>query len=90
MTGQVKEEVITRFRELGICVEASAVEFMPRLLREREFVAEPSITITRDDGTRQTLPGLVLPAEQSNEIFMRSGVIRRLDLVFGRSELFFE
>lgn len=41
MTGQVKEEVLTRFRELGICVDAGAVNFVPRLLREREFVAEP-------------------------------------------------
>ena len=129
MTGQVKEEVITRFRELGICVEAGAVTFMPRLLRKREFVtetrtfryldvddqwqelsvpaaglaftwcqvplvyrldddAEPSITVTLEDGTQQTLPRLVLPAEQSAEIFLRNGRIRRLDLVFGSSELF--
>jgi hypothetical protein len=131
MTGQVKEEVITRFRELGICVDAGTVNFVPRLLREREFVteprtfryldvddqwqelsvpaaglaftwcqlplvyrlddnAEPSITVTRQDGARQTLPGLVLPAEQSAEVFMRSGRIRRLDLVFASSELFSE
>ena len=131
MTGQVKEEVITRFRELGICVDAGTVNFVPRLLREREFVteprtfryldvddqwqelsvpaaglaftwcqlplvyrlddnAEPSITVTREDGARQTLPGLVLPAEQSAEVFKRSGRIRRLDLVFASSELFSE
>ena len=131
MTGQVKEEVITRFRELGIHVDAGAVKFMPRLLRKREFIAEPrsfrfldvddqwqqlpvpaaglaftwcqvplvyklddqvepSITITRDDGTQQTLSELALPAEQSAEIFQRSGRIRRLDLVFGSSELFAE
>ena len=129
MTGQVKEEVITRFRELGIYVDAGAVKFVPRLLREHEFVAkpqifryldvddqwqqlsvptaglaftwcqvpmvyslddsaEPSITITWDDDTRQTLSGLALPVEQSAEIFQRSGRIRRLDLVFGRNELF--
>jgi len=131
MTGQVKEELITRFRELGIYVDAGAVKFAPRLLREREFVtqpsafryldvddqwqelsvpaaglaftwcqvplvytlddnAEPSITITRDDGTQQILPGLALPAEQSAEVFQRSGRIRRLNLVFARSELFSE
>ncbi len=131
MTGQVKEEVLTRFRELGICVDAGTVNFVPRLLREREFVAEPrnfryldvddqwqelsvpaaglaftwcqvplvytlddtaepSVIITRDDGTQQSLSGLALPAEQSAEIFLRSGRIRRLDLVFGRSELFVE
>ncbi|HUV21217.1 MAG TPA: hypothetical protein VMZ32_05475 [Gammaproteobacteria bacterium] len=129
MTGQVKEEILTRFRELGICVDAGAVTFAPRLLREREFTAEPgslryldvddqwqelaiptaglaftwcqvplvylldndaepSVTITRDDGSCQTLPGLALPAETSAEIFQRSGRIRRLDLVFDRGELF--
>jgi hypothetical protein len=129
MTGQVKEEILTRFRELGICVDAGAVTFAPRLLREREFTAEPgslryldvddqwqelavptaglaftwcqvplvyvldndaepSVTVTRDDGSCQTLPGLALPAETSAEIFQRSGRIRRLDLVFDRGELF--
>ena len=43
MTGQVKEEVLTRFGELGIRVEAGAVRFAPRLLRRREFVSEPRV-----------------------------------------------
>ena len=131
MTGQVKEEVITRFRELGIVVDAGAVRFLPRLLREREFVqeprsfryldvderwqelsvaarglaftwcqvplvyrlddsAEPSITITRDDGTQETLPVLALPARHSEAIFQRNGDIRRLDLVFGSKQLLAE
>ena len=37
MTGQVKEEVITRFGELGIRVNAGSVRFEPVLLRECEF-----------------------------------------------------
>jgi len=131
MTGQVKEEVITRFRELGIYVDKGAITFLPRLLRAREFVAKPqafryldvddrwqeltvpaaglaftwcqvplvyrlddeaeaSLTITLEDGTRQILPGRSLPAETSAEIFMRSGRVQRLDLVFGSSELFSE
>jgi hypothetical protein len=40
MTGQVKEEVITRFGELGVRVAGGAVSFQPRLLRAREFVSE--------------------------------------------------
>ena len=40
MTGQVKEEVITRFGELGVRVSGGAVSFQPRLLRAREFVSE--------------------------------------------------
>jgi len=38
MTGQVKEEVLTRFGELGLRISGGAVHFDPRLLREREFV----------------------------------------------------
>ena len=39
MTGQVKEEVLTRFGELGICVIGGIVSFRPRLLRKREFAS---------------------------------------------------
>jgi hypothetical protein len=41
MTGQVKEEVLTRFGELGVRVGNGAVSFQPGLLRRREFLAEP-------------------------------------------------
>jgi hypothetical protein len=40
MTGQVKEEVLSRFGELGVRVLDGRVSFEPRLLRMREFVAE--------------------------------------------------
>ena len=38
MTGQVKEELITRFIELGVVVEDGAVSFTPALLRQQEFL----------------------------------------------------
>ncbi|MBT8103422.1 MAG: hypothetical protein KJO95_10670 [Gammaproteobacteria bacterium] len=40
MTGQVKEEVLSRFGELGVRVDDGAVRFEPKLLRAREFVRE--------------------------------------------------
>ncbi len=40
MTGQVKEEILTRFGELGIRVDNGAVKFQPKLLRQREFVSK--------------------------------------------------
>ena len=40
MTGQVKEEIISRFAELGIRVRNGAVSIQPTLLREREFNRE--------------------------------------------------
>lgn len=38
MTGQVKEELITRFIELGVYVDQGAVAFVPALLRKQEFL----------------------------------------------------
>jgi hypothetical protein len=43
MTGQVKEEILTRFGELGVRVSGGAVSFQPGLLRSREFVSEPRV-----------------------------------------------
>jgi len=37
MTGQVKEEVLSRFGELGLTIREGVVSFEPRLLRECEF-----------------------------------------------------
>jgi hypothetical protein len=41
MTGQVKEEILTRFGELGVRVSSGAVRFRPELLRSREFISSP-------------------------------------------------
>ena len=40
MTGQVKEEVLARFGELGVRVNDGAVRFQPSLLRASEFVSQ--------------------------------------------------
>ena len=129
MTGQVKEEVLTRFGELGVRVDDGAVRFQPSLLRAREFVrearkfrfldvdgnwqeidmpasglaftwcqvpvvykldddAEPSLTVTWNDGDKQTLNQLALPAQESAELFQRSGRIRQLELNMRASMLF--
>lgn len=42
MTGQVKEEILARFGELGIRVKAGAVQFQTNLLRSCEFIKEES------------------------------------------------
>ena len=42
MTGQVKEEVLTRFGELGVRVREGRLGFSPVLLKRREFGDEPS------------------------------------------------
>ncbi|MBB6429872.1 hypothetical protein [Algisphaera agarilytica] len=40
MTGQVKEEVLTRLGELGVRIDAGQVTFSPSLLRGREFLGK--------------------------------------------------
>ena len=38
MTGQVKEDILSRFGELGVFVHDGELQFNPRLLRNREFL----------------------------------------------------
>ena len=40
MTGQVKEDILARWSELGIRVSGGAIGFVPILLRQSEFVSE--------------------------------------------------
>jgi len=41
MTGQVKEDIISRFGELGVIVESGRISFNPGLLRRSEFLHFP-------------------------------------------------
>ncbi len=40
MTGQVKEDILSRFGELGVIVSEEKLRFSPRLLRKEEFLTE--------------------------------------------------
>ncbi|WP_028864419.1 hypothetical protein [Psychromonas aquimarina] len=40
MTGQVKEEILTRFGELGLLVDDGQIQFKPSLLKQAEFLSE--------------------------------------------------
>ena len=42
MTGQVKEDIISRFGELGIEVRDGCLNIRPRLLQESEFITAPA------------------------------------------------
>lgn len=42
MTGQVKEEILTRLGELGVLVRGGALCFVPTLLRSEEFLRDAS------------------------------------------------
>jgi len=41
MTGQVKEDIISRFSELGLSVKSGRISFSPVLLKRDEFLSEP-------------------------------------------------
>jgi hypothetical protein len=41
MTGQVKEDILTRFGELGVFVKDGKLGFYPSMLRKEEFLTEP-------------------------------------------------
>jgi hypothetical protein len=41
MTGQVKEDIISRFGELGVFIESGKISFKPGLLRRYEFLRSP-------------------------------------------------
>lgn len=45
MTGQVKEDILSRFGELGVFVKKGSVLFNPRLLRKEEFLKKPQTFI---------------------------------------------
>jgi hypothetical protein len=60
MTGQVKEEILTRWGELGVSVQAGQLHFAPTLLHPQEFLSEPgSFAYVDIHGQAQELP---LPA----------------------------
>jgi len=41
MTGQVKEDLLSRFGELGVKVEGGQLSFQPHILRKEEFLSAP-------------------------------------------------
>ena len=62
MTGQVKEDIISRWGELGVLVTDGRIRFRPDLLRRSEFSSHPAEFTYYDlGGNQQTIP---LDAEQ--------------------------
>jgi hypothetical protein len=61
MTGQVKEELLTRWAELGVTIADGSIEFTPVLLSENEFRSEPGMLryqdVTGDDRELHLDPG---------------------------------
>ncbi len=43
MTGQVKEDILSRFGELGVVIRNGQLSFQPHLLRKEEFLTESAV-----------------------------------------------
>ncbi len=93
LTGQVKEDFISRLLELGVRIENGCLSFDPFLSTENNVTfticAVPveiregetdGIRVVRSDGKTLEITGLALDAEMSAEIFGRTGSIERLQV----------
>lgn len=73
MTGQVKEEILTRWGELGVSVQNGQLHFVPTLLRDDEFLTEPdSFAFIDAAGKWQTA---ALPANSLAFTFCQTPII---------------
>lgn len=60
MTGQVKEDIITRFNELGVIFNDGEVAFSPSMLRREEFLSGPetwNYSLGGEEQVEQLEPG---------------------------------
>ena len=89
MTGQVKEDIISRFFELGVSVHDGQITFCPAMLTDADFKdGELRFTYcgteviysrkSKDRFAQREKTGLTLSKEQSAHIFARDGQIKQL------------
>lgn len=88
MTGQVKEDILSRFFELGVSVHDGQVTFRPTMLTQADFVngelhftyCGTEIIYRKNDKmvNDQMVNGLTLTKEQSQHLFARDGAIKQL------------
>ena len=85
MTGQVKEDIISRWFELGVSVRDGQITFHPTMLRDADFVngelrfhyCGTEIIYRKSPITNHQSP-MTLSREDSMHLFARDGVIKQL------------
>jgi len=85
MTGQVKEDILSRFFELGVSVHDGQITFFPQMLTDADFVhgelhftyCGTEIIYRRTSDTVHHTP-YTLSKEESKHIFARDGKITQL------------
>ena len=98
MTGQVKEEILTRWGELGIMIQNGIAQFNPFFLKESEINSDGTISFTwcgvpvtyKFNKTGKTSicvnslkrDGNALTEEETKNLFLRQGKITSIELEF--------
>lgn len=82
MTGQVKEDILNRFFELGVSVRNGQISFFPTMLQDKDFVnGELRFSYCGTEVIYRkghSVKGLTLSQEQSAHIFSRDGKIKQI------------
>ena len=86
MTGQVKEDIISRWFELGISVHDGQITFAPTMLTDADFIngelrftyCGTEIIYSRKSKVESQKTGLTLSKEQCAHIFARDGQIKEV------------
>jgi hypothetical protein len=87
MTGQVKEEIITRMGELGVSVSEGLLHFAPALLRAEEFLPGPAAFTYLDvAGKQRQIPmpahSLAFTCCQTPVIYTLTDAAPRIELTY--------
>ena len=95
MTGQVKEEVLTRWGELGVDIVNGCASFNPKILKKSEFFEDGTLSFTwcgtpvvyklTNDSSSITINGTkregsTLTAEETAALFARNGSITKIEV----------
>ena len=103
MTGQVKEEVITRWGELGTEIEKGKLKINPALLLKKEFGQDKKLSFTRfgvsfeytlcESGeikisVDSNAYGAELSDDLSRDLFERKGKVKKVEVEIPKSALF--
>lgn len=91
MTGQVKEEILTRMGELGVLVKGGTLHFLPSLLRNEEFLkSENEFSYIDVFGTQKTLSlptnSLAFTICQTPVVYTR-GEKAKIEVVFSDAQM---
>lgn len=100
MTGQVKEEILTRWGELGIFVEKGEIFFNPIILRQNEIKSDGTLSFTWcgipvkyifDSNAEnsisidgKTKAGTKIEKTEAKSLFERKNAIKEIAVTFGK------